>query len=849
MSSDNTQRSEAEAPVPVVEHDADGGFLGRKNPYGEYELTRQQQAVVDHVCTSNDAVTAVDASAGTGKTFTLVRAILTLILNAWHAWQREDGKRLDIDQFVLITFTNKAADELEKKLYEALVNRHENAPTAEKQLWAQQLERLSGAFIGTIHSFCKGQILRPFGYDQGVAREAGATFSGQLLDDAIRDVMEAYAGGRLDAMIGNDVSDAQRIRAVLNAAPDDDLFDTERRLAQHEFHGRLKEAIELIHNRGRSTEDVLRWTCEKQNSSDSNYGYRTLFAALVRIADHVYRQKKAQEHVLDQYDMLDRAVRLLEDERDGVNVAGLLSERFRYLFIDEFQDTDQLQKRIVDAFVDHLDGILVVGDWKQSIYRFRGARPELLEELARDYMTENNGDPLPLTVSSRPSEPLRKAINTLFENAGGRFEGLGVQLEEWVTRWEPEDDIPEVIVRGAGFRDQDARIQAAADAIDDLLGQTWETNTGVRRSVELGDVVVLCRTNEDVETYARGLSERGIDARPDQGESLYQHPEIVATYRMLRLILNEDDAAALAAALPTPYMRDVDLKEHERDLVQYDIESDNFLIDKLRNRYPDILSASTDENEEGILNRLRRSVRTDTASQVLDQLYDAFGILEHYSEQGNTAAVQNLQRLREVARTLANDDQALTLRSFTSYVRQSIEMGRDETRVDPDDAGDEHEPLVPYVRVMTVHRAKGLEFPFVVIPEIQNDLIRDWAPNPPMILTERSGLDVSVFGEGREIPDTRSSDFNRVLHADRAGDVKEEMRVFYVAVTRAQHTVVLVGDGNATPVYARNDAFSRSGLGVDRYSWQDEVLRARSALETLANSDDNLVEVDFRFES
>ena len=189
------------------------------------------------------------------------------------------------------------------------------------------------------------------------------------------------------------------------------------------------------------------------------------------------------------------------------------------------------------------------------------------------------------------------------------------------------------------------------------------------------------------------------------------------------------------------------------------------------------------------------------------------------------------------------------LRSFTKYLRQSIEMGRDEPHVEPDTAGEEKDPPVSYVRVMTVHRAKGLEFPFVVIPEIQKDLVRDWARDPQMIVTEDHGLDVSVLGDGEGIPDIRSSEFSRVLRSDRAGEVREEMRIFYVAVTRAQHSLVLIGSGNADPVYAHQAAFTGETLDVDRYSRQDEVLRARPALEALAESSDIQVSVDFRIDS
>ena len=815
--------------------------LDIEDNYVEHQLTPQQEEVVGHICHSTDTVSAVDASAGTGKTFTLIRAVLTLIRNDWEASQQEQGvtKRLNIDDFILITFTNKAADELEKKLYNNLFNLCANHPKGEEALWAQQLERLSGAFIGTIHSFCKGKILREFGYDVGVAREAGATFSAHLLHEAIEEVMEAYLGGTLGDLVFG-CPDDERIVSILQRADGRYLFDAEQRLDQHEFRGRVRKAITLAHNRGLSSEVVLEQTVHAQASSERGYEARCLFTVFVRMADVLYQRKKDGEQVIDQFDMLDRAVRLIEGTEGGVDVASLIAQRYRYLFIDEFQDTDRLQKRLVDAFVPVFDGIVVVGDWKQSIYRFRGAEPELLEELARDYMA--SGTPLQLTVSSRPSEPLRQTINALFSSVGQRFPQLDREMAPWKTLWQPRDDIPTFVFAGASTDDPGAQGGRTVRAITYLQGERWHPRSGDEKQVELGDIVVLCRTNDDVAHYTCVLVDADIDARANNAQPFYRQPEIVAVYRMLRLVLNDSNASALVAALPTAFLRNVNLTERVSEAIQYSVPEDHFLIDKFARDYPEILSQSG--TDAGILNRLRRSVRTDTASQVLDRLYSEFDILDYYRSRGQTGAVQNLQRLREVARTLASDDQVLTLRSFARYLRRAIDSGQDETQVMSDLSDDERgEDSTTFVRVMTIHQAKGLEFPFVIIPEVQRTLVSESGWKPDMILTEDRGLDVAVYPDFSGAPDTRSRAFDADLSSNKARDVREEMRVFYVAVTRAQHSVFLIGDDNQAAYESQPGAlFGPSDeLRVDECSWQDEILHAYEDLKALeADADTNI---------
>jgi ATP-dependent exoDNAse (exonuclease V) beta subunit len=122
-----------------------------------------------------------------------------------------------------------------------------------------------------------------------------------------------------------------------------------------------------------------------------------------------------------------------------------------------------------------------------------------------------------------------------------------------------------------------------------------------------------------------------------------------------------------------------------------------------------------------------------------------------------------------------------------------------------------------FVRLMTVHAAKGLEFPLVILPEVQAPLARP--ARDPTFLVTNDGLDLNLVGLGRP---TTSDRFRRALLDGRAARLPEEMRVFYVAVTRAQHAVTFVGARSVI-----------RGPADDRYSWRDELLRAWPRLRAL----------------
>jgi len=154
----------------------------------------------------------------------------------------------------------------------------------------------------------------------------------------------------------------------------------------------------------------------------------------------------------------------------------------------------------------------------------------------------------------------------------------------------------------------------------------------------------------------------------------------------------------------------------------------------------------------------------------------------------------------------------LTLRQFVGWLQIALVTGRQEGGAEANSAAGTERP--PYVRLMTVHQAKGLEFPLVVIPEVQ---FRLNAPDrdPKFLVMPGWGLDLDLTEQGI---DTRSSRFGQELARTQRSRVSEEMRVFYVAATRAQHGVVLIGAvRGARP----------NGPESEWYAWQDdEVVRA-----------------------
>jgi ATP-dependent exoDNAse (exonuclease V) beta subunit len=311
---------------------------------GGLTVSAEQATVVDHVLAHPFTV----ADAGAGKTRTTVATVFELLA------RRPD---LTLDQFVLITFTNKAADELRGRLEAALGDLEAAASGAQRRRWAACRERLAGAYVGTIHGFCR-QVLRTFGYGTLTARQSDVDFAGGLLHESIEETLEEDVLRQA----------AHPLRRTLGG-----------KWRLHALHRLIREIHQDLRNGGLSPDAVAEATARQ--AADEGRPFRVALADAVRDAHRRYQGKKREGQKLDSADLLLRTAQVLEGA-DGPAIVAKLTQRYRYLFIDEFQDTDALQKRIVDRLAPKLEAGLVVGDAKQSIYGFRRAGLSL-DDIAR----------------------------------------------------------------------------------------------------------------------------------------------------------------------------------------------------------------------------------------------------------------------------------------------------------------------------------------------------------------------------------------------------------------------------------------------------------------------------------
>lgn len=749
-----------------------------KKKRGGMPVSSQQAQIVDSVV--QKPFTIVDAGAGSGKTHTLLATVLELLTK---------DQELTIDQFVLITFTNSAADELRGRIEEELskrlaeLSKKENLTEEDQRLlnlWTDSRELLSNAYIGTIHGFCR-QLLKAFGYEYFVARESDVTMSNAMLNEAI----------------------SEAIQNNVDASKDHPLRESKgESWYNYKLEKLTQEIYQHIRNRGLYIREVLQNT--RNQDSQQGLNSRIKLAELLEATDDIYSRKKQKEKKIDSADMLFKVAEMLEDDKSIVKKIG---QRYSCVFLDEFQDTDLIQMRIVKQLLEVLPRVLVVGDEKQSIYRFRGAII-LLRELGKEFGIT----PLPLSVARRPTKSLLRLLNKLFESTEENYPQLNDPLKTRKDMVEGDSGLPAMIYINAEDNISD-RVEKTAKTVKRLLKKSIDTEDGPR-PVEMKDIALLFRANADLDKYEQELAvlcqDEEIVFQKITGGQFFRRPEILAAYRMLRLLVEYPNDVALAQSLNTSYLG-IDARRKEANLLEHGKEQDDFSR-WFRNEH---------REQDDTLQELRKEIRIRTVPEIVERLYRLFKIREFYLDRGNPRAVANLERLLEMVRNLSDSEQALTVSMIADWLQNRILSEYDEA----DALEQKGEEDVNYVRLMTVHAAKGTEFPIVVIPEVTKR-VNGFARDVSYIVDDNDEDEKGKWGLDVKLPlfqETESSRFDELTRRDGYAEREESMRIFYVATTRAENSIVFIGK-NDDQTYPPTDP---------NYSWNDEILKAWPELESL----------------
>jgi ATP-dependent helicase/nuclease subunit A len=534
-----------------------------------------------------------------------------------------------------------------------------------------------------------------------------------------------------------------------------------------------------------------------------------LFIRVAIAVDDAYRHSKRRAGVLDFQDLLVLTRDLL---RDRVDVRDSLRSRFRFLLLDELQDTDPVQMELVKLLCgggfEH--GMLfAVGDHKQSIYRFRGAEVGLFRDLRRAIAPEGR---LGLTRNYRSQPGVLAFVNALFAGRIPDYDPLeshlpaageapnveflwtecGTRKADHETKDAPEGDSASR-PGPATLRIQDVRAgeaDAIARRIVDLLNDPTPRildRAGVTRRVERKDIVLLFRSMSHAATYEAALRRRGLDYYLVGGRAFFAQQEVYDLLNLLRAVENPQDAASLVGTLRSPFCGLSD--EAVFLLATHPDGPWAGLHDPER-----VAGLPADERRVA-----ERSVRHLTKWRAAkDRLPIARLLNTVFADSGYDAATQfeflgdrklaNLWKLVDLARSFDRTG-LFGLHEFTARLGDLVaRQPREEQAATLPESAD-------VVRLMSIHQSKGLEFPVVFIPDLaagargDRTAVARWHRGLGCLVKLPAEFEsLAEAGEAPPFPDFADR-VGRV--ADQLADWQEDLRILYVACTRARDLLIL----------------------------------------------------------
>ncbi|MBR5125477.1 MAG: helicase-exonuclease AddAB subunit AddA [Oscillospiraceae bacterium] len=505
---------------------------------------------------------------------------------------------------------------------------------------------------------------------------------------------------------------------------------------------------------------------------------------LVRQFDAAYTRAKRSRRVLDFSDLEHKTLDLLlgKSRSSPTATAREVGSRFREIMVDEYQDSNGVQDAIFTVLTREKQNCFMVGDVKQSIYQFRLADPGIFLEKYRDYEPAETAEPgqgrkVFLSHNFRSGPEIIEAVNHVFSTCmsprvGGLFYGEAEALREGVPHAPLPDHGTELHVIGVREDTYDEEASYVADRIQTMLRERTLIRKGDElRPVEPDDIVILLRSPGSVGShFQRALERRGIRCSSGGGMDLLQTEEIATIRAFLQVIVNPRQDIPLITILASPVFG-----FGADDLAK--VRS----VDRKISFYDALTSCGMKKAEDflNVLWQLRQEARMNTLTQLLESCFHMTRLDSIYGAmEGGEARYANLQTFFQ----LAAEFEKGKVRDLTQFL-EHLDMleGRGLISVGSSTAG--------CVTIMSIHKSKGLEFPVVFLSGLSRMFNRE-SLNAQILCDKELGLGLSVADREKRL--RYPSLAKRAIMVKTAREsVSEEMRVLYVAMTRARDRLIM----------------------------------------------------------
>jgi len=624
------------------------------------------------------------AGAGTGKTTVITQRIVNLI---------EKGLAKP-EEILAVTFTEKAAFEMEERVDKLLEFGY-------LDLW-----------VSTFHSFCE-RVLRENALDIGLPPDF------KILDGT---------AGWLLARQNLDKFDLKYYKALGNPTK------FIQALISHFSHCKDQEIY---------PENYLEYADELKTTDNGPEDGETERIKEVANAYHTYQQIMLENSCLDFGDLINYCLKLFKQRP---LILKKYREKFKYILVDEFQDTNWAQYELIKLLAEPNNNLTVCADDDQAIYRWRGASFSNIIKFQEDFP---NAKQVSLINNYRSSQNiLDKSYNFIKQNDPDRLE-FRIKINKKLVANTKEEGI----IQHIHARSLDQEVGQVLKKILEILKRDKETN--------YNDFAILVRANDHAIPFIKALERANLPYQFLASRGLYSKPVILDLISYFKLLDNYHEGTAVYRILNLPFL---EISETDiATITQYCRRKTISLFDALEQLalIPGV-SAKTQEKVVFVLSQIKKHselAREKGVSEVLVAFLEDTGYLKHLVSNNETDKIDLLNQFYKKVKSFEESNVEPTLKNFMEEMNLELESGEEgKLEFDPELGPD-------MIKVMTIHGAKGLEFKYVFIANMVDRRFPTDQRKDPIELPEAMIKDIKPTGD---------------VH------LQEERRLCYVAMTRAK---------------------------------------------------------------
>ncbi len=736
----------------IIDGDDPDGFV-EKVLEKECPLFNSAQFLVEHCRPEKHVI--VQASAGTGKTTVMIDRIMFLL---------HTQPDLHLAEVFMITFTNDAAEQMSQRLQDALMLRYKLTGSQRYLRWVEEQSQMH---ISTIHSFAY-YMLKEYGIGESFTKNLAIRSFQYERNELIKDVI-------------NDIVDENNpVRTQLGVP-----FYRARLMVDDFWKG--------FSQLGVSHREIKMMNWGKPIDVGSEPFHNVMTGILERLDEEYFEIKRKNEAL-----SIDDIMRDLQEVLQG-DVLPNPDISMKYLFIDEFQDSDLSQIMVACLMIKLLDpALFVVGDVKQSIYRFRGATDQSFFILKRDMKEMDINSPVEFTLVNN-YRTSASALNRMDEyfRAWGYMGQL--QYDKPVIPFNQDPGSVRMIYCEEKNVPDEKIAKIAEEALEELISRVEASD---KIPNEKTRVVMLTRSNRELNELAGILRRKKIPASIRRDGSFYASEAVRDFYMLVSSFLFSDEPKYIFEFLLTPYAGEID-------------PMDMNILESLKGEYEDLVAYLDRFLEQTSWKKYHKEFRLRPVLAVLKDIIDNEPVLDNFimnsknrkraegwpDKRCNAAtyadALQyqtNLEKLMEILQNKLGGDK-VSIYDVYKFLKLNIATNRSDTEAEVVTDEEQSRSLYKSILCMTVHKAKGLEFDTIIIP-YTNRTFPTWENTEIIIDPVKRQVGWNYTGDRSskikriKYPAMRNSLYKPLKAIDEQNTKREETRILYVAMTRAIHNLI-----------------------------------------------------------